>query len=233
VATLKRSGVADVESGPRTATYTVGAAMSVSLDGFVAGPKDGRGQPLGKGGERLFDWYFKGDTPSRHGGGRFHLSAISAQVFDQRVDRTAAVVCGRRTYDIANGWGGKGPLEGVPLVILSHRAPAEVPRADIPYTFVTEGIAGAVEQARSAAARCGKGRTVMLMGGEIIRAGLAAGLLDELELDLVPAVLGGGVPLFRGPEPVSFEVLRVIEAAGVTHLHYRVLKPGSIPQVRL
>jgi dihydrofolate reductase len=222
----KRGEATRTESGARPAVLTVGAAMSVSLDGFVAGPGDGPGLPLGRGGERLFDWYFTGDTPSRHYGGRFQLSAISAQVFDQRCDRTAAVIAGRRTYDITNGWGGNGPLPGVPLLVLTHHAPPTAPRAAIPYVFVTNGIASAIEQALQAAAR-GGGRNLMLMGGQTIRAALSAGLLDEIELDLVPIVLGSGVPLFAGLPAVSLEVLRVIEAPGVTHLHYRVVREGG------
>jgi dihydrofolate reductase len=218
----KRGEPARTQASSQRPVLTVVAAMSVSLDGFVAGAGDGPALPLGQGGERLFDWYRSGDTPSRHYAGRFHLSAISAQVFDQRCDRAAAVIAGRRTYDIANGWGGNGALPGVPLFVLTHRAPVSPPRAAIPYSFVTTGIASAIEQAQAGARA--PGRNLMLMGGATIRAALAAGLLDEIELDLVPIMLGTGVPLFGGLAPVRLEVVRVIEAPGVTHLHYRVLR---------
>jgi dihydrofolate reductase len=215
------------ERGVRQAPLLVGAAMSISLDGFIAGRDAGADLPLGENGTRLFDWYFRGDTPSRHYGERFRLSAISAQVFDQRCDHTAAVICGRRTYDIARGFGGSGPLPGVPLLVLTHRPPPQVPVGAIPYVFVTDGIGSAIEQARLAAARSPRGRSIMLMGGETIRAAISAGLLDELELDLVPVLLGGGVPLLHRLAAMGLDVLRVIEAPGVTHLHYRVLKTAG------
>ncbi len=165
-------------------SITVGGAMSMSLDGFIAGVDDSPKAPLGKGGERLFEWYFNGDTPSRHYGPPFRLSAVSAELFDARADRCGAVISGRRTYDVSNAWGGKGPLEGVPLFVLTHRVPRRVPRGDIPYTFVTNGIERAVEQARAAAARSKK--IVMVMGGKAIQHCLRAGLMDEISSSMHP-----------------------------------------------
>ena len=206
-------------------SITVGGAMSMSLDGFIAGVDDSPKAPLGKGGERLFEWYFNGDTPSRHYGPPFRLSAVSAELFDARADRCGAVITGRRTYDVSNAWGGKGPLEGVPLFVLTHRVPRRVPRGDIPYTFVTNGIERAVEQARAAAARSKK--IVMVMGGKAIQHCLRAGLMDEIEIDLVPVLLGRGVPLFYELGGVRFERTLVVDAPGVTHLRYHILNKGG------
>jgi dihydrofolate reductase len=196
-------------------------AHSTSLDGFIAGADDGPGQPLGVGGDRLFKWFSDGDTPSRYYPG-FKMSAVSAAFFDEGVGRVGAVISGRRTYDISDAWGGSGPLPGVPLFVLTHRVPEAVPAGDPPYTFVTDGIERAVEQARTAAA----GKDVALMGATVVQQGLRAGLLDELVISLVPVVLGRGARPLDGLEAgsVQLDLVRVVDAPGVTHLTYRVLK---------
>jgi dihydrofolate reductase len=122
-------------------------ALTMSLDGYIAGPNDGNELPLGEGGEALFEWFFTGDTPSRHDD-RFKLSKRSAEVFDAGIDSCGAVVSGRRTYDIAGAWGGDGPVPGLPLFVLTHSVPAEVPEPSVPYTFVTDGIDSAITQAK-------------------------------------------------------------------------------------
>jgi dihydrofolate reductase len=178
----------------------VGTALSTSLDGFIAGPDDSVEQPLGAGGARLFAWYSSGDTPSRHYDS-FKLSPASAQVFDDAVDRIGAIVAGRRTYDVSGAWGGTGPLPGRPLFVLTHRLPDDVPVGDPPSTFVTDGIQSAVEQAKAAA----DGKDVGIMGANAAQQCLRAGLLDVIQVDLVPVLLGGGVRLFDnlGNEPQS------------------------------
>lgn len=196
-------------------------ALSTSLDGFIAGADDSPKQPLGLGGDRLFRWFREGDTPSRYYPS-FRMSAVSAAFFDEGVSRIGALIAGRRTYDISDAWGGGGPLPGAPLFVLTHRVPDTVPAGDPPYTFVTEGIERAVEQAGVAAS----GKDVALMGASIVQQCLRARLLDELTIDLVPVVLGRGVRLLDGLEPgsVEFDPARVVDAPGVTHLTYRVLK---------
>jgi dihydrofolate reductase len=196
-------------------------AHSTSLDGFIAGADDGPGQPLGVGGDRLFKWFSDGDTPSRYYPG-FKMSAVSAAFFDEGVGRVGAVISGRRTYDISDAWGGSGPLPGVPLFVLTHRVPEAVPAGNPPYTFVTDGIERAIEQARTAAA----GKDVALMGATVVQQGLRAGLLDELVISLVPVVLGRGARPLEGLEPgsVQLDLVRVVDAPGVTHLTYQVLK---------
>jgi dihydrofolate reductase len=122
--------------------------LAMSLDGFIAGSNDGPDQPLGDGGMRLFDWYFDGDTPVRHyqeaarrgvSVPPFKLSRSSAQMFEELIESTGAVLTGRRTYDVADAWGGNGPLPGVPLFVLTHTTPSVVPKGEVPYTLVTDG----------------------------------------------------------------------------------------------
>jgi dihydrofolate reductase len=196
----------------------VAVALTMSLDGYVAGPNDGKDLPLGEGGEALFEWYFNGDTPSRHYD-RFRLSKRSAEVFDAGIDSCGAVVTGRRTYDIANAWGGDGPVPGRPLFVLTHSVPAEVPETSVPYTFVTDGIQSAIEQAKAAAGD----KYVGLAGSQAAQQCLRAGLLDEIWLAVAPLLLGGGVRLFDHiGGPVRLETINVVDAPGVTHLSYRV-----------
>jgi dihydrofolate reductase len=191
----------------------------MSLDGIIAGPDDRPEQPLGVGGEQLFTWFEDGDTASR-----FYpwmsMSAVSAAAFDGFIERIGAVITGRRTYEIARAWEGEGEVPGVPLFVVTHQVPDQVPPADPPYTFVTDGIASAVRQALAAAG----GKDVRLMGASIIRQCLQAGLLGELTVELVPAVLGRGVRLLDGLDPssVGLKVTGVIDAPGVTHLTYKV-----------
>jgi dihydrofolate reductase len=194
-------------------------ALTVSLDGYIAGPNDGKELPLGEGGQALFEWYFSGDKPSRHYD-RFKLSKPSAEVFDALVDASGAVVTGRRTYEIANAWGGDGPVPGRPLFVLTHQVPAEVPETSVPYTFVTDGIESAIDQAKSVAGD----RYVSLMGAQPAQQCLRLGLLDEVRLAVVPLLLGGGVRLFDHiGGPVRLEPIGVVDAPGVAHLSYRVV----------
>jgi dihydrofolate reductase len=205
-------------------------ALSMSLDGFIAGPDDGREQPLGEGGTRLFDWYFEGDTPVRQyteAAGRgvrvppFRLSRTSAEVFEDLIDRGGAVVTGRRTYDIANAWEGNGPLPGLPLFVVTHHAPERVPQGESRYTFVSDGVVSAIEQAKAAAGD----KYVSLMGASVPQQAIRAGLLDEIQIHLVPVLLGAGVRLFDhlGSGAIAVETVRVVDAPGVTHLRYRVV----------
>jgi dihydrofolate reductase len=202
-------------------TAKVITGLATSLDGFIAGADDGPAQPLGVGGERLFDWFRDGDTPSR-----FYewmrMSALSAAFFDNHAARVGAVITGRRTYDISGAWGGSGPLRGIPLFVMTHQVPETVPPGDPPYTFITGGIEEAVSQAQRAA----DGKDVSLMGATIVQQCLRAGLLDELTISLVPVVLGRGARLIDGigSGSVELELAAVVDAPGVTHLTYRVVK---------
>jgi len=196
-------------------------ALAMSLDGFIAGPGDSV--------DGLFDWYFNGDTPIRHYTEAeqrgvpvppFRLSATSAEVFNELITTGGAVVTGRRTYDITNGWAGNGPLPGYPLFIVTHQVPDEVPQGESKYTFVTDGVASAIAQAKEAAGDA----YVSLMGSSVPQQALRLGLVDELQIHLAPVVLGSGVRLFDGVERVGLELVRVVDAPGVTHLRYHVVK---------
>ena len=196
-------------------------ALSTSLDGYITGANDTVEQPLGDNGAPLHDWYTAGDVPSSVVSG-FRLSPPSAAVFDEVAGGLGAIVSGRRTYDVSGAWGGGGPLAGVPLFVLTHEAPDEVPAGEPPYTFVQDGIESAIAQASAAA----NGKDVALMGADVVQQALKARLLDILEIDLVPIVLGDGVSLLDnlGDELPQFELDRVVDAPGVTHLTYRVVK---------
>ncbi len=199
----------------------VATAHSTSLDGFIAGAGDSPTLPLGIGGDRLFRWFSDGDTPRRFYPD-FRMSAISAKFFDEGAGAQGAVITGRRTYDIANAWGGRGPLPGVPLFIVTHRIPEIAPDSYPKYTFVTEGVERAVKQAEITA----DGRSVAIMGASLVQQCLGAGLLDELTIHLVPFVLGRGVRLLDGLEScgVELDLVRIVDAPGVTHLTYHVVK---------
>jgi dihydrofolate reductase len=201
----------------------VSVGLSMSLDGFIAGPNDGPDSPLGDGGERLFAWYSAGDTDYELPGTEmvFRISPQSAELL-REVDRTmGAFVTGRRTFDIANGWGGRPPL-GVPTFVVTHTVPKEWVYEGSPFTFVTEGVEDAVEQARAVAGE----KDVAVGAASIAQQCIRAGLLDEVHINLVPVLLGGGVRLFEhlGITPIELESTRVVEAPGVTHLGFRVLR---------
>src|SRR5918992_5949484 len=201
----------------------VAMGLSMSLDGFSAGPNDGPEAPLGDGGERLFAWYSTGDTEYRLPGTEmvFRVSPQSAELLREAHPRMGAFVTGRRTFDITNGWGGNPPL-GVPTFVVSHTVPQEWVYEGSPFTFVTDGVESAVEQARAIA----EDKNVAVGAASIVQQCIRAGLLDEIHVDLVPILLGGGVRLFEhlGGEPIELENPRVIEGDGVTHLTFRVVK---------
>lgn len=134
-----------------------------------------------------------------------------------------AIVAGRRTYDLVDGWGGSHPIHGVPVFVLTHKAPEQVPEGATPLTFVTDGIESALHQAKKAASD----KTIYVMGGaNIVQQYIKARLLDEIQLHLVPILLGGGIRLFEhtGGERIELESMGVVESLGVTHLRFRVIK---------
>lgn len=192
---------------------TIGTALSTSLDGFIA---DSDGRAAG-----LHDWLTGGDTPTRFNPS-FKMARLNADFFDEGVGGTGAVIAGRRTYDVSEAWGGRGPMPGLPLFVVTHRPPDVVPAGNPAYTFVTDGVESAVAQARTAAGD----KNVHLMGASVVQQSIRAGLLDELVISLVPIVLGRGVRLLDGLDPhnVTFDIVRVVDAPGVTHLIYRAIK---------
>jgi len=195
---------------------------STSLDGFIAGPNDGPEAPMGEGGERLLGWYFGGDTEYRLPGTEmvFKVAPQTAELLRETRTTTGALVTGRRTFDLTHGWGGRHPLD-VPVFVVTHQASPGWVSDGSPFTFVRDGLESAVAQAKAAAGD----KDVGVIGANLVQQCIKAGLLDEIHLDMVPVVLGGGVGLFDhlGTGPIELERTRVIEGAGVTHLTFRVI----------
>jgi dihydrofolate reductase len=197
--------------------------ITMSLDGFVAGPNDGPELPLGAGGERLHEWVFPlASWREPHGleGGETNSSS---EVLEESLQATGAIVVGKRMFDNAGGWGDNPPFHK-PVFVLTHTAREPLAKdGGTTFTFVTDGVESAVEQAKAAAGD----KNVSIGGGaSIAQQCLRAGLLDELQIHVAPLLLGGGVRLFDdlGGEGIDLEVTRVIESPGVTHLRYRVVK---------
>jgi dihydrofolate reductase len=190
--------------------------MSMSLDGFITGPDDGPEHGLGVEGERLHAWLGDGGTDPRS---YRPADPTNAQVFDEMM-ATGAVITGRHTFDYAGKWAGDHH-DGVPVFVLTRSAPDEPAPGHARY--VTD-IASCVAQAKAAAGD----RDVMMHGAAAAQACLRAGLLDEMELQLVPVLLRQGRRLFEDLPPVhiELELLRALDAPGVQHLRYRVRKEG-------
>ena len=194
------------------------ADMSMSLDGFIA-DKDDRI-------DRLVGWFFSGDAevPTPSPGISFRLSEPSAELMREMLASVGALVGGRRYFDAANGWGGAHPM-GVPTFIVTHRPPPEDwPADNDAIRFVHDGVESAIAQAQEVAGD----KIVGLATPTITRAALAAGLLDGISVNLVPVLLGEGIPWFAGINgaPVELEGPSLVVGNGVTHLRYRVVKEG-------
>jgi dihydrofolate reductase len=206
--------------------------ISISLDGFVAGPNQSPENPLGEGGERLHEWVFPlAAWRELHGDEGGEVNASTKIVYESR-ENIGAGVMGRNMFGPPeggdwgdgqwNGWWGEDPPYHYPVFVLTHhpRDPVEM-EGGTTFYFVTEGIESALQQAKDAAG----GRDVMLWGGaDVINQYLAAGLLNELELHVGPVLLGDGARLFDnlGSADIKLEQVRAVEAPGVTHLKYAV-----------
>lgn len=191
--------------------------LTVSLDGYIAGLEDGSGLPLGRGGERLFEWMTAGPESNRVDS-RLTPPDPSRVVVEEWLTGSGAIVSGRRTFDIANGWRDGHPID-VPIFVVTHQAPTHgewSPRV----SFVTDGLDHAMELAQRAAGD----RTVSVCGADVAQQLVRAGRVNEIQVSVVPLLLGGGVRLFNhiGANPIRLEQVRVIESDGVTHLRYRV-----------
>lgn len=191
---------------------TVVADMTMSLDGFIADPDDGVAD--------LFGWYGNGpvEVPSRDPRWTFHVSEASATHLRRAFADPGALICGRRVYDLTNGWGGNHPL-GVPVFVVTHAVP---PSSVGPFTFVTDGVESALTQARAAAGD----RPVVVATPSITRQLLDLELLDTISVSLVPVLLGKGIRFFDqlAKSPVKLSDPTVIQGTGVTHLTYQVLR---------
>ena len=193
--------------------------MSMSLDGFIAGPNAGPGNGLGDDGERLHEWmHLGGADPDSGVPGR--PAGINGQVFDE-IMATGAIVAGRGTFEPANGWGGDHH-DGVPIWILSRREPG-IDVSQWPLVTYTNDVKSAMTEAKRAAGE----KNVLVHGAATAQLALAAGLLDELEIHLIPVLLGQGRRMFDnlGPQHIELQRTRIIEGEdGVTHTHYRVAR---------
>jgi dihydrofolate reductase len=182
--------------------------MSMSLDGFIAGPGDGPGNGLGIGGSRLHEWLGEPVSGYPH----FDPPGLSGQVVKEEL-ATGAVVTGRKTFDYAGHWG--GDHHGVPIFVATRGAPPA------PHSGWVRYVPDAARAMREAKAAAGE-KDVMVHGADLAQSLLREGLLDELEIQLIPVVLGDGRRLF-GADRIELEPTRVLDAPGVTHVRYRVV----------
>ena len=208
--------------------------ITMSLDGYVAGPDQSVENPLGKGGEDLHDWVVKLRTfREMHGGGAGGETGINDDVLREVFDNIGATIMGRNMFgggpgpwatDPWSGWWGDNPPFHIPVFVLTHHAREPlVMQGGTTFHFVTDGIESALEQAKAAA----RGKDVSLGGGaSAAQQYFGAGLIDELEIHIVPLILGGGARLFDnlGEANINLEPVRALEGPGVIHLKYRVKK---------
>ncbi|MGW6277966.1 dihydrofolate reductase family protein [Kribbella sp. NPDC055071] len=182
--------------------------MSMSVDGFVAGPNDQPGNPGGDGFMRLHKWYENSD-------GEFGRPEGAAAVLWDEIQATGAVVVGRRTAEQVDFYG--GDHHGVPIFVLTHEPPAESPYPNV--KFVSD-IETAITEAKAAAGD----RDVLVHGAYTAQKALEAGVLDQLQLDQVPVLFGRGLRLFDVlPQQIELEVVRVIDTPAATHIRYRIV----------
>ncbi len=193
------------------------SGITISLDGYIAGPNDGPGRGLGDGGERLHAWVFGGRW-TYEDGPRGEATGEDKAYFDAAMANVGAVIGGRWTYEAADHWGGTNPWP-VPFFIVTHRPGDEPPGGG--FTFV-DGFGAALERARSAAGA----RDVHVMGGaDLIRQALRAHAIDEFTLTIAPVVLGGGKLLFAGfDESLELEHVGVRQSPFATHITYRLAR---------
>ena len=184
--------------------------MSMSLDGYIAGPNDEPGNPGGDRFMRLHEWFV---TP----GGEFYRPSGFAGQFIDEINDTGAVLAGRRTVEQVDHWG--GDHHGVPIFVPSHRPPGPSVANYPLVTYVNDGIASAMAQAKAAAGD----RDVMVHGAYTAQRALEAGVLDELQIHQIPVLFGGGRRLFDVlPSRIELEIIQVVDAPDATHIRYRV-----------
>jgi dihydrofolate reductase len=204
--------------------------ISMSLDGYVAGANQSEENPLGEGGEQLHDWVTRLKAWREPHGMEGGEDNVSSAIVQEEKDNVGAEIMGRGMFgppeggpwvESWHGWWGEDPPFHKPVFVLTHHEREPLTLSDTTFTFVTDGIESALGQAREAAGD----KDVFIGGGaSIINQYLAAGLVDEIELHVVPLVLGSGARLLEGVGPeMKLEQLRALEAPGVTHLKYRVV----------
>ncbi|HXJ66366.1 MAG TPA: dihydrofolate reductase family protein [Actinomycetota bacterium] len=207
--------------------------LSVSVDGYSAGPEQSVENPIGVGAMRLFEWQFALEAWHRLTGTPGEgVENASTPVFEEALTDYGAVVMGRNMFGGGtgpwpedppwNGWWGDDPPYHTPVYVLTHHArPPQPMEGGTTFRFVTEGVESAIEQAKAAAGD----RNVLIGGGpNTVQQALRAGLVDEFELHVTPVVLGGGERLLDAIGDPQLEQIRVVEAPGVTHLKYRIVR---------
>jgi dihydrofolate reductase len=211
--------------------------ISISLDGFVAGPNPTLEEPLGEGGELLHEWAFAATSWRESHGLEGGEKNADSDVIEESLRATGAVVMGRKMFSggegqweddpRVDGWWGDDPPFHVPVFVLTHHArETKVMQGGTSFNFVTDGIEAALEQARAAAQE----KDILLAGGaSVVQQYLKAGRLDELQIHVAPVLLGGGTSLFDqlGIVPLGLEATRMIASPSVTHLRFRV--PAQTP----
>jgi len=190
----------------------------MSLDGFIAGPNDDVTQ--------VFAWMSRGTTEVKVSTGDhdidLKMSEESAEVFEQATHGIGALVTGRHLFDITGGWGGKHPLD-VPIVVVTHHPPQEwIDKPGSPFPFVTDGVESAIRKAKEIAGD----KNVAIASTTVLQQALKLGLVDNIHIDLVHYLVGGGVSMFGhlGISPVELEATNIIQAPGVTHMDFRLIK---------
>jgi dihydrofolate reductase len=204
--------------------------IAVSADGYVAGPNQSQENPLGEGGEDLHEWMLELKAwrePHGNEGGEVNENT---PIFEEAHANIGAEIMGRGKFgppeggpwdDSWTGWWGDDPPFHMPVFVLTHHEREPLTLTDTTFTFVTEGIEAALDQAKEAA---GDKDVYIGGGGQVINQYLAAGLVDELEIHISPLILGGGSRLFDGVGDLKLEQLRAVGGPGVAHLKYRVVK---------
>jgi dihydrofolate reductase len=187
-------------------------SMSMSLDGYIAGPNDEPGNPGGDDFDRLHEWYVGPD-------GEFGRPGGPAQQLVDEAEAAGAVLAGRRTVEQVDHWGGDHHGSGIPIFVPSHRPPHPVVATYPLVTYVTDGIASAMAQAKTAAGD----RIVIVLGAYTAQSALEAGVLDELEIHHVPVLFGSGRRLFDVlSSRIELDIVRVVDTLAATHIRYRV-----------
>jgi dihydrofolate reductase len=204
--------------------------IAISLDGFVAGPNQSVEDPIGEGGMRLHQWVFDTDSWRKQHGLEGGQHNADADVVDEVVQGVGAYIMGRKMFgggdgpwdEAWRGWWGEDPPYHTPVFVLTHHAREPLPmQGGTTFTFVTDGIESALEQARAAA---GDQDVVIAGGASAVRQYLAAGLLDELYLHIVPVLLRSGERLLEDVGDPTLEPIEVVASPAVTHVKYRVVR---------
>jgi dihydrofolate reductase len=209
--------------------------ITMSLDGFIAAPNASLEHPLGEGGERLHEWAFAAQSWREQHGHSGGEDNEDSKIIKEATEATGAVIMGRKMFSggegpweddpNAHGWWGDEPPFHVPVFVLtSHAREAKPMQGGTTFTFVTDGIESALEQAQAVA---GEKNVAIAGGANVAQQYLRAGLLDEMQIHVAPLLLGGGVRLFddqAGAKHPEVEATRVIQSPAVTHLRYRVIK---------